>query len=188
MIIALTGTPGTGKTTIASILRKHDVLVISLKTLAEQHNFIESYDEMRESNILDLDAIDRYLEKTIKKDQIVVVESHLAHLLRRVDTVIVLRCHPKTLRKRLKQRNWPWKKVCENLESEILDVILCESIDEHGKQLVKEIDTSTVSAENIVEDIFKITSGSKTCSVLLEPGSFDWSEYLFDSSVMEEVK
>ena len=186
MIIALTGTPGTGKTTIASILRKHNVSVISLKKLAEQHNFIESYDENRESNILDLDAIDRHLEKTIKNDEIIVIESHLAHLLKRVDTIIVLRCHPKTLRKRLEQRNWPWKKVHENLESEILDVILCESVDEHWRKLVKEVDTSTVSAEKIVEDIFKITNGSKTCSVLIEPGSFDWSEYLFDSSVMEK--
>jgi len=186
MIIALTGTPGTGKTTIASILRKYEVSVISLKTLAEQHNFIESYDEQRQSNILDLDVIEQYLKKTIKKDELIIVESHLAHLLSIVDFVIVLRCHPQTLRKRLEQRNWPWKKIYENLESEILDVILCESVDDHGTQSVKEIDTSTVSAENIAENIFQIINGSKTFSTLLEPGNFDWSEYLFDENIMEQ--
>ncbi|HMA83926.1 MAG TPA: adenylate kinase family protein [Candidatus Thermoplasmatota archaeon] len=186
MIIALTGTPGTGKTTIASILKKYEVIVISLKALAEQHNFIESYDEQRQSNILNLDAIEQYLKKTIKKDELVIVESHLAHLLSIVDSVIVLRCHPQTLRKRLEQRNWPWKKIYENLESEILDVILCESVEDHGKQSVKEIDTSTVSAKNIAENIFQIINGSKTFSILLEPGNFDWSEYLFDANIMEQ--
>lgn len=184
-MIGLTGTPGTGKTTIAKILEQKNVHILYLKELAETHNFIDSYDKNRESNIIDLDAVEDYLDSTYCSDQSIIIESHLSHLLQNVNQVIVLRCHPKIIRDRLLNRKWTWKKIRENIEAEILDIILCEAVDQHGEQNVNEIDTTRISCEEIAHDILNKLLGKPT-EHLLEPGSFDWSELLIDSSLLEE--
>jgi adenylate kinase len=186
MIIALTGTPGTGKTTIASALKQWDITVISLKELAIEHDFIESYDETRKSNILDIDAIENYLQANLDTNDLIVIESHLSHLLDLVELVIVLRCHPKELRKRLLKRNWSWNKIKENLEAEILDVILCESVEYHKNEYVWEIETSTKTSNQVAETIKQHFIDNNVSSDLRKPGSYDWSEYLFDSHIMEK--
>jgi adenylate kinase len=185
MIIALTGTPGTGKTTIASALKQWDVTVISLKELAIEHGFVESYDETRKSNILDIDAIENYLQTNLDNTNLIVIESHLSHLLDLVELVIVLRCHPIELRKRLLKRNWSWNKIKENLEAEILDIILCESVEYHAKH-VWEIETSTKTSTQVAETIKQHFIDNNVSSDLRKPGSYDWSECLFDSHIMEK--
>lgn len=185
MIIGLTGTPGTGKTTIARFLEQKGVLVIYLKKLAENHNFIDSYDEQRNSNILDLDAIDHYLKSQYSSKEKIVIESHLSHLLSFVQTDVVLRCQPIILKKRLMKRSWPWKKIKENIEAEILDIILSEAIENHGRNKVVEMDTTNLSPEESSQQIYHLVHAKPTKHVV-NPGSFDWSEYLFDPVVMEE--
>ena len=185
MIIGLTGTPGTGKTTIARFLEEKDVRIVYIKELAESHDFIESYDETRKSSIIDVDAVDKYLNSSFSSDEQVIIESHLAHLLSIVDQVMVLRCHPQTLRNRLLKRNWTWQKIRENLEAEMLDVILCEAVDEHGIKKVSEIDTTLLPVEEIAGDVYQKLLGKET-KYAVKPGSYDWSELLFDSSIMEE--
>jgi len=185
MLIALTGTPGTGKTTIASILKKSDITVLSLKEIAETHQFIESFDEDRQSNIVDIEAVGLYIDANYAKDDWIIVEGHLSHLLPSVQTSIVLRCHPKSLRIRLLSRDWSWKKIRENLEAEALDIILCEAIDQHGIQHIVEFDSTDLSVEQIASDIQLILQGKKA-KLSLKPGSIDWSESLFDSEIMEK--
>lgn len=185
MILGLTGTPGTGKTTIARFLSQKNIIVIDLKDIAETHNFIDSYDEQRNSNILDVDAIDQYLKSQYSSKEHIVIESHLSHLLSFVETCVVLRCQPPILKKRLLKREWPWKKIKENIEAEILDIILAEAIENHGRNKVMEINTTDFSAEKSSQQIYHFSQGKPTQHIV-KPGSFDWSEYLFDSAVMEK--
>jgi adenylate kinase len=185
MLTALTGTPGTGKTSIASILKQNEITVLSLKEIAETHHFIESYDESRKSNIIDIDALESFIESNYSKEEKVLIEGHLSHELSCIHHVIVLRCHPKTLRSRLLLRNWPWEKIKENLEAESLDIILCEAIDRHGMQNTIEIDSTTISAKEIAEDIQLILQDKKG-RLSMKPGSIDWSLSLFDPEIMEE--
>lgn len=183
MILGLTGTPGTGKTTIAQFLEQKGIMVINLKKLAETHNFIDSHDEKRNSNILDLDAIDHYLKSQYSSKEPLVIESHLSHLLNIVQMDIVLRCQPNILKTRLMKRHWPWKKIKENIEAEILDIILSEAIENHGKNNVMEMDTTNMSPKESSKQLHHLLQDMPTQHIV-KPGSFDWSEYLFDSDIM----
>lgn len=99
MRMALTGTPGTGKTTVAELVDA-DLDVVHLNDLVEEADLHVGRDDERGSLVADLEAIEAHLAD---RDD-VLVESHLSHHLR-VDRVVVLRCHPRELRERLMARD-----------------------------------------------------------------------------------
>lgn len=172
MIVALTGTPGTGKSSVSSVLRKKGYSVVDLNRIIKQHNFTLGYDKERRCRVVDIKKLDNYIQKQNKN--LIIVEGHIAHLLS-VDTVIVLRCSPKTLKERLEKRKYSKKKVMENVEAEILDVITVESL-ERCKN-VYEIDTTKLCKEKIAEEIKGILSGKfKNYKV----GNIDWSEEILE--------
>ena len=92
MIIAITGTPGTGKTSVASILKKKGFIVVDLNKLAFDNDFIIGLDKERNSRIVDVKKLDRYIKKKFFDKDIVFVEGHVAHLLNCIDKIIILRC------------------------------------------------------------------------------------------------
>lgn len=185
MIVSITGTPGTGKTTIARLLQDKNILVIDLKEVAINQGFIESHDMKRDSIIIDINAINQFIVDTYQSDNVMVIEGLVSHFLECIDEVIVFRCHPRVLKKRLIKRGWTWKKIKENLEAEMLDVILCESIEQQGMKNIHEIDTSKISIEKTIEAVYHKVIGEQS-KYVVKPGSIDWSELLFDETIMEE--
>jgi adenylate kinase len=176
MIIALTGTPGTGKTSISLKLKDKGFLIIDLNQLAIDKNFILGKDEIRDSKIIDINKLNKYVFKNFKNKDMTIVEGHISHLLSCCDIVLILRCHPKKLRINLTKKGWNENKIKENLEAEILDIILCEAIDNHSKDNIFEInvtnnslDKSVTLIENIINNNFK---NMKTYKI----GKIDWSE------------
>lgn len=167
MKIAITGVPMVGKTSVAEALaKKLNYRLVKINELAEELKAYEGYDKKRHAKILDMDK----LEKEIKKLKgNLILEGHVSHEFP-VDVVIVLRCNPDILEKRLKER-YPDKpeKVKENVEAEILGVITSEAI-MHNKK-VYEVDTSDKTLDQTVEDILKILEG-KTEGY--EIGTIDW--------------
>jgi len=101
------------------------------------------------------------------KGDLVVVEGHLSHHL--ADTAVVLRCNPLVLKERLFSRGWSEEKVMENVEAELIDEILVESL-ETCKE-VYEINVTDMSVDEVVEVIQSILSG--TCKNY-RPGNVDW--------------
>ncbi len=113
MRVAVTGTPGTGKTTATELLESRlaaaktaadrestpDLEVIHLNRVLEDEELYTEVDADRESKIADLEALNEWLEG---RDD-VMIESHLAHHVD-ADRVAVLRCHPETLEERLLER------------------------------------------------------------------------------------
>jgi adenylate kinase len=176
MFVALSGTPGTGKTVVSTYLKKKQIPVVSLNEIAFDHGFISGYDEKRQSKILDLKKIDSYLKKEYSSEDVIVVEGHASHHLSLVEKVILLRCHPKILRMRLQNREWNKEKIYENSDAEALDIILCEAVEYFNNEDIFEIDTSENSVEAVCNDVVLIISNNFKPVKKYNIGKLDWSD------------
>ena len=183
MLIGLTGTPGTGKTSVSKFLeKKRHWKVIHLNDVIKEKHLYTETDEKRDSVIADLELVREYLKENIEDKEIVeegekevtILESHLSHYI--ADTVIVLRLYPPELEMRLKTRGYSEEKIKENFEAEALDVILVEAFEWCKK--VFEVNTTGKSIEDVGKDIEKIIdhilSGNEEKMPEYKPGSVDW--------------
>ncbi|MFC7045601.1 adenylate kinase family protein [Halobacteriaceae archaeon GCM10025711] len=168
MRVAVTGTPGTGKTT-ATDLVESDLDVVHLNEVIREEGLYDDVDEERDSVYADLDAVRDWLGD---RDE-VLVDSHLAHYLD-VDRVVVLRCRPDRLEERLTDRGEPAAKAAENAESEALDVILAEAVDRHGEERVYEIDTTDRTPSAVARDVEAVVAGRREPSA----GTVSFIDYL----------
>jgi adenylate kinase len=173
--MALTGTPGTGKSTVARILALNGLNVIELGDLAKEKRLLEKLDRKRNTYEVDVKKLDRALSE-IDDAQTTILVGHLSHLVSS-DMVIVLRCRPSVLAKRLRARGYADSKVAENAQAEALDVILIESV-ETGRE-VYEIDTTNIAPEETSDAIMSILAGEKEKYAI---GNIDWSEEALDWS------
>ena len=176
MIIALTGTPGTGKTLVGQTLKKQGYRVVDLNKLAVEKNFVVGVDEERQSKIVDTEKLDRYVREKFSNEKLTILEGHLSHLLGSVDKIIILRCHPRVLKKRLFNKGWSGKKIDENVESEILDIILCETLEKHPGEHVFEIDTTHRSTDGVAECVKEIIEEDFKDKTKYKIGKVDWSD------------
>jgi len=168
--IAITGTPGTGKTTATELLSDQglDVSVVHLNDEIKSHELWSDRDVDRESLIADFEAVESHLGEWDG-----ILESHLAHHFN-ADRVIVLRCAPAELEKRLRERGDSTDKARENAESEALDVVLSEAVESHGQNSVYEIDTTDRSPGEVADEIAAVVEGEREPSA----GEVDFTEYL----------
>jgi adenylate kinase len=176
MIIALTGTPGTGKTSIAEVLIKNGFIVIDLNKIACDKNFLIGKDSKRDSNIVDIEKLNKYVLGNYSSKEIIILEGHLSHLLNTVDKIIILRCHPKLLKKNLLKKGWTKEKISENLEAEILDVILCESVELHKEENIFEINVSNKKIQETADLIIDLIKNKFKKMKKYKIGQIDWSE------------
>jgi adenylate kinase len=170
MKIAITGTPCVGKTTIAKLLaKKLGYKYISLNELAKKEKAIVGFDGEMKSRIVDIKKLKKCVRK-IEGDFI--LDGHFSHEFD-VDFVIVLRCKPDLLLKRLEKRyKNNKKKIKENLDAEILGVITSEVL-EKGKNFF-EIDVTSKSKQQIVEEILENLKRKKSKKII------DWINYGFE--------
>ncbi len=165
-VVAITGTPGTGKTTVAKILRERGYTVLSVNELAEKLDCIVGEDEG--CKIVDVERL-REKINSVLPNGIVFLEGHLSHLLN-PKKVIVLRCNPLELKRRLESKGWSEEKVLENVEAELIDSILVEALELCDE--VYEIDTTSLSPEEVANAIEGIVSGENVEK--FRPGKIDW--------------
>jgi len=151
MLIALTGTPGTGKSTIADdlIQRGHRIIRVN-DTIGP---YITGTDPKQDTRIVD---IERWSAEFPHSDGI--IEGHLSHLLP-AEQIIILRCRPDILKARLIERGYSEEKVSENTEAELLDVILIEALEEHTPEQIYEIDATDMSVPEVADMIDGIIAG-----------------------------
>ena len=176
MIVALSGTPGTGKTSVSALLQKEGYEVVSLNEIAIKKGFIEGIDKKRNSKILDIYRLNEYIRKKYAKEDPVFIEGHAAHFLNSTERVILLRCHPNELKKRLEKKGWNKKKIKENVEAETLDVILCETVEHYPEKSIFEINTSNKTIESVSESIVEIVKSNFEPTKKYNIGKIDWSE------------
>ena len=171
LAIALTGTPGTGKTAVSKRLEEEGYQILHLTEFIQEKNIPSDYDSDRDCLVVDMDALEKavyafqddhalefqkqYFEKNMTPADfytspsnlpVLIIESHLAHYL--CDYSVVLRTHPHTLKIRLDERGYSEKKVTENVLAESIDVILCDCFDYCHR--VYEIDTTEITLSETV--------------------------------------
>ncbi len=173
MRIALTGTPGTGKTSVGDVLRARGWDAVEVSAIAREAGLLREVDERRGSYEIDVDELQEAVDSRYHSNEIVLV-GHLAHLVSN-DLCIVLRCRPKLLRSRLAERGWPKAKVDENVEAEVLDAILVEALEQDGA--VFEIDTSDMGPSEVADAVQDIVAGK---TEKYRPGHIDWSSEVLD--------
>ncbi|MCK5559492.1 MAG: toxin, partial [Thermoplasmata archaeon] len=94
--------------------------------------------------------------------------------------IIILRCHPKTLETRLKNKGYNPAKIQENLEAEAIDVITIESVELHGNNEVYEIDVTNKNANDVANDVLKIIKSEDSARNDYKLGKIDWSEEILE--------
>jgi len=166
MIIAVTGTPGVGKTTVSKLLvEKLGYEYVNLRDYALEKGIGEMKGEELE---VEVDELVYNFERDFKGKDIV-VDGHLSHFLP-ADLVVVLRAHPRLIGERLKERGYSREKVGENVEAELVDVILVEALEENEN--VIEVDTTGKTPEEVVDEILGLIEKG----VKKRVGLVDWSE------------
>ena len=166
LTIALTGTPGTGKTLISKKLEEEGYHVLHLTEFIKEQQIPSEKDEERNCDVIDMDALEdavfeyqqqarrrynnHFFENKLTFDDfhknsvdlpVLLIESHMAHYLS--DLSVVFRTHPNTLKIRLDERGYSEKKVMENVLAESIDVVLCDCYDYCRR--VYEIDTTAIT-------------------------------------------
>lgn len=159
-VILIGGSPGTGKTKVASILgAKLSVQIISLTTLADKAGCVSMKDKVRNTGIINedclVDAIINEVEATRKR---VIMEGHYIDLVPSgsVEIVFILRTHPAILRERLTERGYTESKVNENVEAEVIGVCQLDALDSFGEAKVIEIDTSHKQPSDSVDTMLEV--------------------------------
>ena len=172
--IFITGTPCTGKTTVASKLKGH---VIKINDFARSHGFIIGVDEQKGYEIIDIEKLSGHVCEMIENtDEVLIFEGHVTHLLDGADMVIVLRLKPEILEVRLKARNYSDSKIRENLEAEALGVCSAEAYDKYGEK-VHEIDASNLTVDELVEKVEKTIAGELKSPV----GEIDYMDWIIQN-------
>lgn len=168
VIVAVSGTPGTGKSTLAEALRRNGYRVIDVGDFARERGIVKGRDPKRKSLEVDVNELDTALIGEQCSGTVFYI-GHLSHLLT-TDLTIVLRCNPTVLRKRLKKRKWSDRKIRENIEAEACDVILIEALERSNE--VFEIDTTDRSAKEVETAVDDILAGKREKYAV---GNIDWS-------------
>jgi adenylate kinase len=136
MRLIITGTPGTGKSTIAKLLAKKAGLeLFSITEIVKIKMRIGAKHEV------DIKKLAKHL-LFLKKLDDYVVEGHLAcELPLPADNIVVLRTDPSILKRRMAKRGYGKEKIEENMMSEMLDYCSIRVKKEYKKNPL-ELDTS----------------------------------------------
>ncbi|MCX8166386.1 MAG: AAA family ATPase [Candidatus Micrarchaeota archaeon] len=200
MRILITGCPGTGKTSLANklielasdsdkiavknretknLLKKFSLKIISLNDIADEFSLYEFYDNLTESKVVNLEALERVTntvldveednfkskkkKKKNSKELLIVVEGHLGAeiRIRKISKVFVLRTNPKELEKRLLEKGYGKKKLSENINAELVDYFTIKSEKLYGRDRVIELDTSSKSVNALAEKLIKHLKNQK---------------------------
>ncbi|XP_059097384.1 adenylate kinase isoenzyme 6-like [Tigriopus californicus] len=145
--ILITGTPGTGKSTLSKVLgEKSGLKWISIGDFAKEKGFLGDYDSELECHELEEDPLLDELEDLIGAGGII-VDHHVTDFFpeRYFDIVFVLRTDNGHLHDRLKARDYNEKKLQNNLECEIFQTILDEAKNSYDENIVHELTSNQKS-------------------------------------------
>ena len=192
-IIAISGTPGTGKTSVSKKLSEiANAKFISLNKLAVSEQLTLKYDKKRNTHVVDfkklvphiINQIESYKKTNI---ELLLIESHFSDIIpeKYIDYAIILRCNPDELYKRLEKRGYKKEKIIENVQSEILGNSANFFLEKQIKSPIYEIDTTLLTIEKIVNVIIDLIINNVNLENYII-GKIDWLELLAQEDRIHE--
>ena len=166
MMCGITGTPGTGKSTVADELSRRGHKVVHITDIVQP--YVLGKDPERDTQVIDTDKM---ADEFVPFDGF--VEGHFAHLLP-CDRIVVLRLRPDLLAERLAARGYAQEKIGENRDAEALDVCLVETVDQYDADRIFELDTTGLNPAACADAIERFCDGRTPASF----GSIDWSAFV----------
>lgn len=178
--IAIAGSPGTGKTSVATALK--DLLggsVISLKDFIDSQGLVDEWDAVNDTMIVDEERLRMALLKEINNISQstdiswLIIEGLLADVIAdKLDYAVVLRLHPRILKQRLVARSYSENKIAENVQAEILGTCTYHMQEWRGNDFF-DIDTTNKSVDKVALLVRDLVEGQVETSQY-RPGKIDW--------------
>ena len=182
-VVAISGTPGVGKTAVARELsRKLNAIYLNLSNVVIEKKLYSEYDKERKTYVINEEKLKNYIRNLAwQTQQLIVIDSHYGEIIDDdlLVKIFILRLDPRELLKRLMSRSWPLTKIKENIESELLGICTANALLEHPASKVCEIDVTNKSVNEVVAEILDILQSRGKCET-----SINW---LIDSSVIDEL-
>jgi adenylate kinase len=155
--IYITGTPGTGKTSIAKCLsKKLNLDFLEVNDLIIKEGLYLGYDINRDTLIVDDEKLSKRLTHKLNSvDKICVAGGTIIESLP-IDFIIILHVPIPSLRRRLEKREYSQEKIESNLESEIMNVLFYEISESYPSEIIHEILNDNSNIETACEEIVSI--------------------------------
>ncbi|KAG5199092.1 hypothetical protein JEQ12_006792 [Ovis aries] len=154
--ILLTGTPGVGKTTLGKELASRSGLkYVNVGDLAREGQLYDGYDEEYDCPILDEDRVVDELENQMSEGG-VIVDYHGCDFFpeRWFHIVFVLKTDNSILYKRLENRGYNEKKLKDNVQCEIFQVLHEEALASYKEEIVHQLPSN--KPEDLEDNITQI--------------------------------
>lgn len=146
MKILITGTPGVGKTTLSAYLATETAApAINVGDFIEGNALYSRVSKTYQSMVYDPRRVRRALKRELAGKASFIIDTHDPEVVSFVDfdLVVVLTMGCRVLAARYEERGYPEKKISENLEAEIMQVVyndvvehLCRSPDDVEKRVL----------------------------------------------------
>lgn len=157
-VIIITGTPGTGKTTVSKLLsKKLNGIYINSGNIVRNGYFL-GLDTKRNSLIADIDKLQQFIDKMLLKiKKLTVIDSILPDIVSSENVLLVVVLHTATevLYTRLSKKGFEIRKIMENIDAELCKICYQDTIETYGLERVFEIDTTESAPNETVEHIYE---------------------------------
>lgn len=144
-VILLTGTPGTGKSTTAARVAKETGMVhVNVSDWVKEKGLHDGWDDEYKCYMMNDEKLCDALEDLVQKGGIV-LDFHCSDIFPEdwIDHVFVLMTDNTVLYSRLEDRGYPERKLRENVEAEIMQVILEETRGSYALERITEMQSDT---------------------------------------------
>jgi len=155
--LGITGTPGTGKKSIAPIVAERlGMRSLSLNEFARSYGLVD-----RRSDAVDTKRLRARISRDLSEKAVV-----YGHLLPyvvpsgAVSKVVVLRCEPGVLKERLRLRGYGPSKIVENVEAELIGIVSSDAFDTFSRTKTQEVDTTGAYPMDAAGSIVEIALGN----------------------------
>jgi len=165
--IIVTGTPGVGKTVLARLLAKQTgSRFLNLGELVKKERLYGRFDRLRQSYVIDESRLRKALIDFFAaygEGGLVIETNWVGKFMpkKRGMIAIVVRLDPVVLASRLRGRRWPKRKIWENVEAELIDLSLYESLKCLGARRVYEIDATRKRPGQLLHEAMGLISASR---------------------------